>query len=534
MKIGEFVKKWGPLAVLAITLLLYIPILKVPLISDDYGLVIQVIRNGPFSLWFGQNTAQPGFVRPLIGLSLWINARQAGATEPFFYHLTNVLFHLACTWLVIAIGQAIGRLVKRDLTYSSIAAGLFFGIGCHHPEAVTWISGRTDVIAGAFGLGSVLAFLKAIETEDRRFAWGSAVLMGLALLCKESVLTLPIALTAAGFMLTGRKGALQSLPILGVFALYLVLRVSLIHTLIGGYGEGIHTDFSPKTLAFVFQQRMYGMFFPVRYFAQEDLFKGGYGVGALLFLLLPLLVLMKAKERGEKPIQLGVVLLFLVLTMIPVVNLGESLDGSGERLNYLPSAFAALYLLALLDAWRPKAATLGLVALGIVSGISLVKANQSWIEAGRVVRGELDGLEDLVRADFDLDILCMTDTLDGVYVWRNGIDAAIELTYRKPRRLSLPMRMVNARKGDRLRFEDATPDGVTLFADPIPEPHLHPVVFVPHLFDKERYDCKGFGESRVRLNILNPDPRRFNVILLNGEVLLLPSSIPSQQSAKVD
>ncbi len=97
------------------------------------------------------------------------------------YHAVNLALLLGCTLLVWALGR---RLL--DERAAAIGAALFaFGIG--HAVLVGWISGCQDLWALWFALGSALLWVSGRSIP-------SAALFALALLSKESVAPLPLAL----------------------------------------------------------------------------------------------------------------------------------------------------------------------------------------------------------------------------------------------------------------------------------------------------------------------------------------------------
>ncbi len=65
----------------------------------------------------------------------------------------------------------------------AVLAGLLFVLLGSHTESVSWVSGRTDLIAAAFGLASTVLFLRG--------SFVSPLLLVIALLSKESAVVLP-------------------------------------------------------------------------------------------------------------------------------------------------------------------------------------------------------------------------------------------------------------------------------------------------------------------------------------------------------
>ena len=125
------------------------------------------------------------YYRPLVTLSFFLDL-QIWGLRPLGFHLTNVLAHVAVTLAVLALAR---RLMTDEL--AATTGALVFALHPLHTESVSFVSGRTDVLAAAF-------FLLALLTYDRgrdegRWGWLSWSLVAylLALLAKEVALALP-------------------------------------------------------------------------------------------------------------------------------------------------------------------------------------------------------------------------------------------------------------------------------------------------------------------------------------------------------
>ncbi|MFH0771624.1 MAG: tetratricopeptide repeat protein [Candidatus Omnitrophota bacterium] len=126
------------------------------------------------------------YYRPLLTVSLILDA-QFGGKELFFYHLSNVIFHIIASSLVFKLLTKMGY---------SRGVSLFFGlVFCSHPalaNPVVWIPGRADVILAIFSLGAFIFFLDFLKTQNRLAFLGHLVFFSLALLSRENALAIPI------------------------------------------------------------------------------------------------------------------------------------------------------------------------------------------------------------------------------------------------------------------------------------------------------------------------------------------------------
>src|SRR6266849_5611378 len=114
-------------------------------LSDDFAQIGKVL-SGDFSVTWGQ--AHGGFFRPLFILSYVFDTKIWGA-RAFGFHLTNVLVHALNSFLVFLLSQQLIRDLKLDLKTKkaiSIGAAALFLLHPSHTEAVTWISGRADLL----------------------------------------------------------------------------------------------------------------------------------------------------------------------------------------------------------------------------------------------------------------------------------------------------------------------------------------------------------------------------------------------------
>lgn len=154
-------------------------------ISDDFGWIAHsrsLSDAGTIRRLFVETPM--GFYRPMVSVSFAANERLFGA-DPLGYALTNVA-------LVLAIAAALIRLIEgfgfgRGPALFGAALWLFnvHGIGM----SLTWISGRTSLLATLF---AVLAAI-AVRRDRPRLA-GMWVLA--ALLSKEEPILLPVVLAA--------------------------------------------------------------------------------------------------------------------------------------------------------------------------------------------------------------------------------------------------------------------------------------------------------------------------------------------------
>jgi hypothetical protein len=115
------------------------------------------------------------------------------------YHLTNLLLHAGAS---VALYFVVARLVARArpnadsplVRMVAVASALLFAIHPLRVESVAWVTERRDVLSLLLMLGSLLAYLRFVDTGSRRAWAGSLALFAAALLSKATVVTLPLVL----------------------------------------------------------------------------------------------------------------------------------------------------------------------------------------------------------------------------------------------------------------------------------------------------------------------------------------------------
>jgi hypothetical protein len=127
------------------------------------------------------------YYRPVVMLSLRADRALFGGA-PAGHHATNLIAHAVVGWLVGTLAASLGATPG-----TALAASLLFVAHPAQTEAVSYVSGRTDVLAALFALGAVLAWRLARGPLDR-WALGATALVVAALGCKESTALVPFVL----------------------------------------------------------------------------------------------------------------------------------------------------------------------------------------------------------------------------------------------------------------------------------------------------------------------------------------------------
>lgn len=169
---------------------------------DEQWLIVKKINElkDPANLSSYFSTTVSGlYYRPLLNISFAINA-MSGTLNPFGYHLTNVLLHLLCVFLLYRLLLLLE--VKKPLAF--LLSGLF----AVHPvllHAVVWVPGRNDSLLALFML---LAFITWAGYVQK----GKIVYLALHLLCfaaalftKENAIVFPLLFATLFWAYRGQK-----------------------------------------------------------------------------------------------------------------------------------------------------------------------------------------------------------------------------------------------------------------------------------------------------------------------------------------
>jgi len=167
--------------------LIYAPALTAGFIWDDARAITDNLAlrswSGLWSLWTGQGDAD---YFPLKTTILWLVYQLFGASTPP-YHILNVGVHAANAVLL-------WRVLRRLSIPGAWLAGLVFLVHPTHVESVAWVAECKNTFSLLFALLSLLAWFRYEQNQRRRTYALSLVLFIAGLLCKTTVVILPVVL----------------------------------------------------------------------------------------------------------------------------------------------------------------------------------------------------------------------------------------------------------------------------------------------------------------------------------------------------
>jgi tetratricopeptide (TPR) repeat protein len=350
--------------VLCLALLPFLPALDNGLVWDDRVLAGPEADRpgiaGSFTRPFVLGGIVTPYYRPAVNVSLLAD-RALWQGSPRGHHATNILLHGAASLAFFLIAAGLVSAVPALL-----AAGIF-AVHPVHVEAVAFVSGRSDLLAGLFLLLSLAALL-AVRDGERHPGRNGALLsvaaaaFFLALISKESALLGP-ALIAYALHLAARRtsrpavtaaagGALFALA----FLLYLALRANALAQ-VRGVASLPALKPNAQLVPPVLLETLRLLVFPHGLSPYYDLKPYppvlSLGVAALFLALAAALFVAGKRVRWDPAFVLGILL--LAVPLVPALPL-TSRGGAplAERFLYLPVAGAALIAAALLERARTR------------------------------------------------------------------------------------------------------------------------------------------------------------------------------------
>lgn len=173
-----------------VTVFPYLSSLRNEFVGWDDDLLI--VNNATVHEWSGASiktaftSYDPELYIPLTLVSYQLN-HLLGELDPFMYHFTNLLLHVANVLLVSLIVVQLGFERK-----TALLMGALFALHPLNTEAVVWASARKDVLSACFALLSIASYLRYHDDGAKRWLVTSLFFFLLALLSGVTVALLPL------------------------------------------------------------------------------------------------------------------------------------------------------------------------------------------------------------------------------------------------------------------------------------------------------------------------------------------------------
>ena len=207
--------------------------LEAPFFWDDDALIVT-------NPWLGTPGGVPRFFLPAFwrGISFAEDYRPVEMlsysldhafwrTRPAGFHLTNLLVHVFNCAALVTLAWLL-----FENAHAAALAGLLFAVHPMHSEPVVWIQNRSELLAAAFSLACMCAFLRwARDTRGGAGLYACALAaFALALLSKENAAILPLLLASLlAVAVPARRGAWRGLaPFLALAVLFAAVKLGLL------------------------------------------------------------------------------------------------------------------------------------------------------------------------------------------------------------------------------------------------------------------------------------------------------------------
>ncbi len=391
-------------------------------VYDDWDLVVRNpwVREGSlieaFRIGYWESSRGGSFYyRPVVSASYWVDYALWGE-KPFGYHLRNVALHALSSILVLFL--AARWMGSRP---AAAAAAAIFAVHPIHTQSVTWIAGRTDLLATLFCLAALFLIQAGVDRLDRsrvrpigpdrtpqrapspgkRIASTLLILAGfiaaaLALLSKEMAATFPALLLLHILILRRETEAPRwkswALPLAGSIFLvagWLLLRSTIVGATIG-FADDPHAWWHPADgtsarilavpliLSFYLRRLLFPLSLgfesglqPLHDFADPALWSAAAGIALLAGLAWRF-------RRREPTVTFGI--FWLLISLLPVLNILPVFESAMEHFAYLPSVGFAVAAVAVgrTIVKKPEARVAVCVGLIVLLGVRTMIRNGDW------------------------------------------------------------------------------------------------------------------------------------------------------------
>jgi len=331
--------------------------------------------------------------RPLRTLSYRLDYA-IGGMSPRVFHVSNLCYHALTAVLVYAVLLAIG------IAPTGAAAGaLLFAIHPVQADAVTYLSGRRDVLCGLFYAAGVLAYLRWRRSGG---AWllAAGLCYALAILAKEMAITMPAACflidrwRRVGSEEPGRReaavsGRLLAIGGLGVAVLYMTYGHRVLRMANDRRWHGGSVVTNAATMARVWVKYLQLVVWPARLSADYSFEAFPVSTSlldprALAALAVLAVVAVAAVRSWRRRGLFGLGMVWMAVTLLPVSHLIPFRELLAEHYLYIPMMGVAMMAAGAVDAavvrWperRALVAAAAAIVLVVAAGRTALR-NLDW------------------------------------------------------------------------------------------------------------------------------------------------------------
>jgi Flp pilus assembly protein TadD len=319
---------------------------------------------------------------PLSWLSLQIDAQIYG-TNPFGFHLTNVLIHTANALLLFGFLAS-----ATDAIGPSLFVALLFGLHPLRAESVAWVSERKDVLCGLFFMLCLYAYQRFSSRPSTARYLALCLVFVLGLGAKPMLVTLPVVLLLLDTWPLARTKRwpwqqllVEKMPLVGLACLsswQTFQAQERGQAILSAIQSPIAVRFGNSLIATLAYLEKF--FWPTNLaaFYPYPVPDGFIAMAVLAACVLVLVSFAVWQQRNQRPYLLVGWLWYLV-TLVPVIGLVQvGLQGMADRYTYLPMIGIAI-MIAWLGAELLRPVKSGALAGGAAVGVVvMVCSTATW------------------------------------------------------------------------------------------------------------------------------------------------------------
>lgn len=430
---------------LLVAFLLYFRVLSNFFVSDDFHwLSLAKSRPWDWSIFITnyEGLKLGGSYNPLLFI-FWKVAVKFFGLHYQWYHAISILLHATNAWLVYILAKKLLGQYQVRAAYWASLCGLFFLLWPVQVEAISWIAAWPHLFGTLFYLLSLIFYLKFLPAKKHFVLFLSVTFFVLGLMCKEIVMTLPLAIIFVNLYLKNKIFSKNILPYFFWLIIFFILRWQATGQFFGYYGQaslGFKINEWLGNLAIIF------LAWPSAGYFQTIFYKVWYHylwfLAGILALFLVVYVFYLWHYKNKQRLYL---FLLLILSCLPVLPLGlHRTTFAGERYLYLPTVFFVIWFISLLADLKltinKKMAIIFFMAM--CSMVIINDKNIIWSKAATLSRQIVTSYADLhLEPDAKVISVALPDNLQGAEVFRNNLQQALGLYYpgSHPQIMSLPV-----------------------------------------------------------------------------------------------
>ncbi|MDD3875684.1 MAG: tetratricopeptide repeat protein [Bacteroidales bacterium] len=330
-----------------------------------------------------------GNYHPFTTLSYAIEYKYFGL-NPKIFHFTNLLLHLLNTLMVFVLFKLISKRVEIPLI-----TALLFALHPMHVESVAWISERKDVLYTFFFLGSLIFYLKHLQSKSGhvKYLVYAFLLFIASLMSKSAAVTLSPVLLLMAFYINKKISVKDIISTLPFFALSILFGLIAIKTQVGAIGDlgnlysVINRIFLPAYALFfyIFRFIIPYSFSPLHpYPSLEDNFLPVIYYIAPFVLIAIVILVIKARKEYKQVLIFGLLFFLINISLvIQVIGIGQAVVA--ERYTYVPyiglSFIASFFFAEFYKRYKNFMLVFGLIFLAYLT-FTTWQQNKVWKDSG--------------------------------------------------------------------------------------------------------------------------------------------------------